>query len=325
MKKLLSLITLFLILINGCTEDGPTVPEERQGDALASETVGPRGGTLETENFKLTIPAGAFSETTELKLFLQQEEKPFNEGAVSNFFRIEGLPANFQTSLQVAIKYQGLLSNSSFIAIGEDVFVKSLGEVTTTYCLFEATDSSGFLVVDLSIPQEFNATPGSSNKILDVTKWIKAVGITNLHFKPSNPEGFLVGRLMDNTTQSQLQMIGDYCVIADVVFKDKGFSYSDRNNWPILVILKEIKKKITNKSISAYYAASKFLKGHGYIVVNIESLLDPGLKETIGHELLHLIQDLYDSRNWDSKIKEPGGNHLWLDEATATYSQEFFC
>jgi hypothetical protein len=68
----------------------------------------------------------------------------------------------------------------------------------------------------------------------------------------------------------------------------------------------------------------KEIPGYGLLTLDIDVLPRPDrLKATIGHEFLHLVQDLYDPRPWEQKMDDFGPIH-WLDEATACCSEELF-
>ncbi len=325
MKKSLSLFIVMFIIFNGCTKEEPTAPEEEiSTEVLAEATVGPEGGILETEQFKLTIPSGALLESSNIKLYMENKNKPFEGNEATELFRIDGLPINNQKPIRMAIKYSGSLSNSSYIAIGEDGFVKSYGGVLTSYCLFEAYDSSGYLVIDLPISNLNSSQQNSLNKNTGVEEIVRAVGLTNL-YGYDTPEGHfgIIGR-MDNTTIEQYEELGFKLETAYDLISLKGFKYDKRKSWPILVVLKRITETINGQSMLGYYTSADWLGSHGYMVFDIAIFNYDDLYETLGHEFLHLVQDLYDPRDWESKSKNAGGNHLWLDEATAVYSEEFY-
>ena len=248
---------------------------------------------------------------------------PLVKTRLLDLFRIEGLPSDIQKPISIALKYQGSLSNKCFIAIGEDVFVKSLGITNTSYCLLSASDSSGYLITNLPATNTQKAGNGAFNKKDGIERIVRALGLTNL-IAYDTPEGHfgIIGR-SEYSTQTQLEDVGNKFEIAYSLYKYYGFNYDEREYWPIQVILKKNPMLVNGKPAAAYYSSAEFLEGHGYIVIDTDILLYPTLYETIGHEFLHLIQALYDPRDWNSKIFEMG-NHLWLDEATATYSEELF-
>ena len=174
-------LILLVAIFAGCSSDGPTDSGDPSGDPISTVTIGPSGGKLETEDFELTVPAGAFGAETELALYLESEDPPYEDGTVTDHFRVDGLPEDFDLPLRMAIRYEGDLSGGSFIAIGEEAFVKSLGETTVTYVFLEAADSSGFLVCDLSIPEDYAAGSGMLRSAAGISTWLRAVGVSNLN------------------------------------------------------------------------------------------------------------------------------------------------
>ena len=70
MKRAIPLMMLALLfsLSSGCSS--VDAPEEQSGvDPIVSESIGVDGGTLATDDFSLSIPAGAFTGTHDLDLY----------------------------------------------------------------------------------------------------------------------------------------------------------------------------------------------------------------------------------------------------------------
>ena len=69
MKNLLFFLLALFLLFVSCSDKEPTAPEESTpAEVLAEKTIGPEGGTLETEDFKLNIPTGAFSTSAKFEI-----------------------------------------------------------------------------------------------------------------------------------------------------------------------------------------------------------------------------------------------------------------
>lgn len=144
-------IFLFSILLNlSCSEKSPTTPEGETGNTdftlQSTSNIGPGGGTISSDEFSLNVPAGSFSQQTELKLYSKEDTTLFGEETVTKLFRIEGLPSDYTTPVRVALKYNRTLQNESSIAVSEDYTDEFTGETGTVYDLVDAVDSSGFLV-----------------------------------------------------------------------------------------------------------------------------------------------------------------------------------
>lgn len=143
-------LIISLFLFQSCSEDSPTQPDENKNQsALATSTIGIDGGTIKTDNIEITIPSGTFQDNSELKIFKSTEENLFTDNSLSDFFVLDGLPTEFSKPINIKIKYNGTLSDSSFIAFGNHDYVKSLNDNITSFTLLNATDSSGYLIATI--------------------------------------------------------------------------------------------------------------------------------------------------------------------------------
>jgi len=323
MKKLiLVLFCLLFIIIVTCSKDQPIEPSNEQNDLLAEATIGIEGGTISTDNFILTVPAGAFSTTADFKLYLDQGERLYEAGAVSSQFHLEGLPDVFTEPLRIAIKYQGILDGETFIAIGEHAIVPSLGQMDTVYTLFSATDSSGYLVYNLAQPEDMQTASKTYKTNGNLEKFIKLLALNGFHTYTTSDGHYIIISLKDKISLSQMQEVGSHMETAHDMILSQELSFENQEQWPIPVKLLELYGGRAN--VYGYYSPTEFIDSHGQITLNTSYMTDmSGILYTTGHELLHLVQFLYDSRSWNAKIHERS-NHAWLDEATAVYFEEFF-
>lgn len=138
------------MVLNTCKEDAPTEPEgsKANDNVLASSTIGPSGGELKTDDFSLTIPAGSFQSETTLSLSTVNDLDYLGENSVSETFIIQDFPIDFELSIRIAMKYNSVLSDSSFIIIASTTEESFLVDSVYLYDLLSITDSSGFLVAE---------------------------------------------------------------------------------------------------------------------------------------------------------------------------------
>jgi hypothetical protein len=321
MKK--NYLTLCLILITifiACDKDNPTSPEELTGDLLATETIGSGGGILESENFKLTIPSGAFFSDVEIKLYSSAEENPFEENAISELYKIEGLPTDYSQPLQIRLKYQGVLTDSAAIAVGEDLYIKSLQSITTSFQLFSAKDSSGYLVCPLPIPAGNNNNRAGLSKIMHTSNShgpLNVQGVGGITPFLSSGNHFKISST-DNTVRLQdAQALGDFLEAAFDTIKSLGFKHESKRKWPVKVTIKKLADKVFGYSAYSMW-------GGGYLEFNSKKLTDQvAMRLTTGHEFFHLVQSLYDP-SWGLTLAYSETDQLWLDEATAVWIEEKF-
>lgn len=151
MKNFIPFILILLISLISC-KDEPTAPEETTPteQALTEKTIGPEGGTLETEDFKLIVPSGAFTNNEILKLFLLDSTLAGNN--ISPTFRLEGLPQYFNQPLEMSIKYRGILNGHVFIERALEAEVQSVDSSFTdiVFDLFNTTEKDGFITTEFS-------------------------------------------------------------------------------------------------------------------------------------------------------------------------------
>ena len=163
------LFTLIIALISifACSDDKPTEPEKHNDDIpiLASATIGPDGGELKTDEFSLTVPVGSFKSDIEISLSITEGFDFFDENAVSKAFIIKGIPSDFSSTLRMAIKYTGPLSDSSYIALTSTKDEFFLHDSIYDFKLFSVKDSSGFLVT--TFKNDFSSYLFSANKVSD--------------------------------------------------------------------------------------------------------------------------------------------------------------
>ncbi|MDX1701084.1 MAG: hypothetical protein R3250_10720, partial [Melioribacteraceae bacterium] len=146
MKRLISIIIIALALIS-CSEDKPTAPADEINGAgiVASANIGSEGGTISSDGIRIDIPPGAFSETQSLAIY-SVDSSLFDEGIVTETFRLEGFPTRISKPLRISIKYNGNLDEESLIIFSDVVYDELFDENITIYEESEAVDSSGFLV-----------------------------------------------------------------------------------------------------------------------------------------------------------------------------------
>lgn len=310
-----SLLSLALLaLATGCSDSttGPDVPPPPT--ALASATIGPEGGSLTNEDVSIDIPAGAFTAAVELELFAYTDEFPAEGGAATGTYRISGLPAEFEQPLTVHLRAEGTPPNGAepLLLLGEPVFVSSLQASGPAWHPVEAVLEDGFLSATLP------ANPGQDQASKDLeyldlplggTFYYSSVTSAQGHFKIYHPLGM----------SAPAGDLGQYLEAAHTVFQGMGFSYARRTRWPVRAIVLAMPA-----GRSGECAPSIWGDNYGSLRFSTSQLPQADvMRVTAGHEFLHLVQAFYDPRGNYARATEPS-RHLWLDEATAVWSEELF-
>jgi hypothetical protein len=317
MKQHCSLyLVCILCLLLGCSGDSPTGPGPEDGAYTleGTETIGETGGAIEIEDFSLEVPAGAFDGDHTLKIFVSSEDRPFDQEQATRAFRLEGLPDEFSKPLRLSIKYEGTISEESFLALGERFFDYVQGDSATSYSLHSASDSSGYLVGE--IPPAGSATMqsrqggiGATASPADLSEAVKLLGVTGLkgrygaHFWIAFPLGLVevsapaVEAMLEEVYAkivTDLQMPWPWWGRLNVLIQDLGpsvgaYSTSFGGKIPML------------------HLSRQHLSQGDFTKVRVDA----------GKELLSWILPTFD----ESAI-EPG--HFWLWNAVIAWSEEVF-
>ncbi len=314
MRALKLFFCMLPVLYISCSDTtGPG--DTGDGEMIAYESVGADGGTLGSEKITVSIPAGAFENENSIALTTAPEH-PFSDETVSETYMISGLPQSYQEELTVSIAVPDTASEDWAVAVGVNTWVSSYGETAMTYTMLPA-DVSGAIISAVLPAAEFTAAKSaitgeetSSTITVTAVAGYKPHVTANGHFKIDYSTRF--------TTRASVEQLGLYLEEAYDTISGLGFSYNERTVWPLSVLVKDIGTKDG--------AASNSIWGdnYGYIEINRNIMDDSAkMRATAGHEFFHVVQSLYDPRNFYSKAKLEAP-HLWLDEACSVWVEEKF-
>jgi hypothetical protein len=311
----LSLVCILCLLV-GCSGDSPTGPGP-DDDAYAlegTETVGAAGGTIEIEDFSLTVPAGAFDGDHTLKLFASSKDQPFDQNQVTRAFRLEGLPGEVSLPLHLRIKYEGTLSAESFIALGERFFDYVQGDSATAFSLQSASDSSGYLVGEIAPAGGSTLGPreggfGATAKLADLPEALRLLGLSG--YEGRYGEHFWLAFPVDLVEVSAPQVETMLEEVYTNIVTDLGLP------WPwamrINIVINDL-----GPSVGAY--SSPIISGMPMLFISRQHLSQGDfttVRVDVGKELLSWIL-----LTFDQSAVEPG--HFWLWNAVIAWSEEVF-
>jgi hypothetical protein len=310
MRRVVLGAPLALLFLLGCSNDSTKPHENPSSPPLSEATIGPGGGVLETEDFSLSVPEGAFREEVDLRLYLMEEGLPGIETS-SRAFRVEGLPVSFAAPLEVRLGISGEREGTPLVLVGEKTFVKSGGEVLLAWRPQEAREEEGFLVASLEPPPDGKSARGSDlmDLALGAAYHWQTLTTQQGHFRISYP----------STVHQTAADLGTYLEEAYTKFLDLGFEYDKRTRWPIWVSIEHMSDTVFGEAVASMW-------GHNYAWMrfNWDKVDDEAaLRVTAGHEFFHLVQDFYDPRSAWARSRS-ASRHYWLDEATAVWSEELF-
>jgi hypothetical protein len=324
MKRIfISLIFFALIIfISKCKKDTtPTGPNADEPIAIAQ--IGPAGGRLETEDFILEIPPGSFNSNETLTLTEPTDEDPFSEERVTKQFSVEGLPDDYTKPLKMILKYNGSLSDESFILIGEEGMNAGDGQSEIIYDFIPAQDSSGYLLCDLPLNPEdttiakiniINKVPSEKKRIL-----IKAVSSYFSHVA-KEPEKYLYKIYMPSSNASLKPEIVEYFDKAFIIFLE-GMLLNFPGYVPSIYIANLSGDEYCK---FAYRNARGNKKAKGIFAINSNKLNDlEKMQVMISREVLRFILFGYDPQ-YPVMVNPSQQTHYWLKQALVTWSEPMF-
>ncbi|MBD3396754.1 MAG: hypothetical protein GF418_14115, partial [Chitinivibrionales bacterium] len=325
MKKLLAAFAFTLLaLFVGCSDEKTTQPEGGGPQPDATATIGPEGGSLETDGFTLTVPENAFTGDATLSVTMLPDQDPFEEQGISPTFRIDGLPYECHESLELSIEYEGSLAEHNFIAIGEETYIHSLSVLDTTYCFFDAVPAGDRLVCQLIPPDDafepFNR-PNFHSPSLPSSQYIWGQIVT-LEHSYTTDEGHFELLCPNACPEPALIEFGNQFENAYDIIKDQlDFSYEARTVWPVRVAIQKLKAAPGGTTPYGYYSHSWWKNAHGYIAASTAIIDNPQDMPTLSmHEFFHLVQYLYDPRSNSEKCRVISP-YAWINEAASVYSE----
>ncbi len=304
-------------LIISCNKDkddiGPKVLNQTEA------IIGAGGGTVQIDELEITVPEDCFTEDYDLSIKVYDEEEAFTGTRISYVYQIENFPKYFEDSIQIKLKYSGSTSGNKYIAIGglqidgEDFF----------YSIEEATDSSGYLIYNMTVPLSSSLKNTDDEDLETIVKFLAAENHTKdkrNHFKLEYQEGNqppMLDRLVDT-----LESIYNK-------YSQLGFNYTYLTQHDIKIPVSFSTNKNDNcckRELNALRAVS--------IVVNPDNLNNndfPKLSVALGREFLEVVlsYDIYKKFIYDEKNKDivSNANHMILVAymiAISSYAEELF-
>jgi len=327
----LAVLTVFA-LTAGCSKnpvsggDSGPVPD-------AVQTVGPGGGVLETEDFSLSVPAGAFNSSVELRLYVDSFDD-FSSHAATRAYEISGLPDVYVKSLRLALKHDSSLSAESYIALGRPVVDPLISDSVRVYKFQSAIDSSGYLVCHLPAPAAAGGRAAKSGRFsgfgtdgTDNTTSIR--GVKN--YKVSTPTQHFKIYYPDDMGAAVLLLKPLLEHYYDIITGDLGFSFNNRPwSWPIIVYIGEVHSSLHKRlHANGHYdpistdPEENAQYGLPILDINEQSLRSAqyaSIAQAAGPELLQFAIGLYAGpRKMVSNVDQ-----RWLMSAVFNWSEEYF-
>lgn len=321
----------------------PTVTPTPGGSGTYTEigrgTIGPAGGTLSAGGLTISVPSGAFGAPATLVVTrgdaARAAAEPYSRYAISDLFGLDGLPSDLAQPLTVTVPLTsgGPGSGNRYVVVGEDVFAPSAAGMIRGPRLLDAT-AVGSNQLRATIPAATGPTGTASNEAAEISSKTGSVSAAGI-FRPEMTIRAVAGISVSTSPTSRFRVFypasdvvaGGAAGILEALDNAStmlelhlGLSWAKRTRWPIDAEIypfpADEAERAAQEQPSRWGVNSHWL---AFNASRLQSQSDlPNMKVSAGHELFHLMQFLYDSRNRWTQATSPGA-WLWLDEASATW------
>ncbi|MBU1699537.1 MAG: hypothetical protein KJ970_13465 [Candidatus Eisenbacteria bacterium] len=299
-----------------------SVEDDGQPD-LTEVTITSEGGVLETEGFRLVVPPGAFLEPATLKVTDVTAQAPENPHRATPVFRVIGLPETIvlPCSLQIVMPGDPPPDGEYAILIEEtDTWVDSGADFRRCGVTLAASAGETGLSALLPATPSEKSTPTPAHPFVDTAEGTLDVSGTSGIKRDVSAEGHFHFITYNSGLQGTVAQLGTLLESAYSKLRDDlQLSWAKRTR-PIQVTIQPFSTADTEKwglhSPSKWYGAD-----YDEILLNETKVMaSPGSQElavTVGHELFHLMQHLYDPRY---RILQGAPNEwYWMNEAMSTW------
>jgi hypothetical protein len=311
--RIFPLISVLVIsLFVGCSSDDDDKPDPIPGEKTTM-TIGSSGGDITLNAFTLRVPAGAFQESHSLTITETNTGETGFEEVFSKTYEVEGIPGDYALPIEVGLISDTDLPEGSRFALQEEGFVTSLDTVATKTRILNTKADAFEMWAVLDAPEDGLQSGNSEAEPREEAKLeFSLFGISSYATYTTSDGKFAISFPAEHL--DKIYTLGANLSEAYTTIENIGFSFDERTNWPMEVTVKNLKA-----SVFGYASASIWGENYGSIEINLLHINKAAeLKTTVGHELLHVAQSLYDPRNSFSKAKF-ASSHLWLDEAVSVW------
>ena len=286
------------------------------GGIEVTAAVGPSGGVAATEGIRVEVPAGAFTGTATLGI--GRGTGP--QEAITPAFTLSGLPEDIKAPITVRVKLSAQPGSEPPLAFVDKIILEAGVEGDSAVLTLPVTvdpPASLFPVAAAASPPRAaeSEPPQDSLTTGDVgfyiTTFYAHTDSAGRHFRIFYPKNQGLDRYAQDVGAGLESAYGKLAQL--------GFDWTRRTRWPINVVF----HPFTGEDVDKFGYSRTSLWGTEYSTLHFNSKKFPTgmsreLQVTTGHELFHLLQDLYDPRR-RTAIAWSQPAWLWMLEAASTW------
>ena len=323
MRLLYTLLTFCLMTaLAGCGSDdtSPTYPDPPEPEPVAEAGIGVSGGALTWSGFDLTVPAGAFADSADLKLYSGSgaDFPDFPDGRLTGAFLLSGLPAQVAAPLTLTLYTFEASTGDPLIAVGA-VATDRDGTERVVYDYLEAAATDTALTVSWQ--------PDAGAKSMDAYNYFFGPREARVRLLPPSDPRFRIvypPEGEDHIETVALNLINAYLTYDETWNLDLTYAGTTIDYCPILVDFSH------NDPPADDYVPWVRLGGpddtpRGHLSLYRDHLgpdtLEPMLVSAAAH-LGRMV--LWGQIPRDEFYTEVFNRHIWLSEAVTLWAEDWF-
>jgi len=305
-------------VIDSGTNDPTTISMKKI--PTASAVIGPDGGSITAEGIEISFPPGVLDSATLVEIMKTERSTALDRDRNSPVFEIRGLDVDDAGGATITLEPETSRdSGDSFLVIEENVFVTSAAAICATPRFLETRNENGTLIA--LMPQADSKAGRREKGGGEVKPAFSIWSISGYHALISPAGKFYVLYPVTDLMVGGAEEIARTLDSAyEIIRNNLGLSWSGRTRWPISVEITKFSAE--SQTRAAECAPSRLGINYYWLHVNEDRISTIDDARNIGtlaaHELMHLMQAMYDSRNRISTARSPG-IWFWFDEAMAVW------
>lgn len=281
------------------------------------------GGVASAPGITVSVPAGAFSSSATLSVArASSPTTPVDSWRASDVYTVTGLPTTLNGPVTVTLDLTRAAGDRTLIAFDTGRGVASAGlqfleaavnanQATVQLPSVSAGGSASAAPPESGV-QSAAPRPDSSSG-LEVSLYVMTF------YRSTSSGDFLLFYPPGTVQESDVTAVAQVLQQAKSRLEGLGLSWAKRTRWPLRVVVYPFSSADQDK----WGMAEPSVLGLNYHSISINSTKLAGgitddLRATCGHELFHILQNLYDPRDAFRIAKFPG-SWLWFDEAASTW------
>ncbi|MBN2103555.1 hypothetical protein JW835_05885 [bacterium] len=145
MKTAIAILNIAILVFLFNCHDKSTEPGEGTTEDILTVTMDSKGGEFTYDDLSLVVPENTFKSQCDLRVTRISNPEFFAEYTVTKTYKVEGIPENIFKPIQFIMKYNGSLTEETYMVVGQEYSLENPELPDTLFIFTPCSDSSGYL------------------------------------------------------------------------------------------------------------------------------------------------------------------------------------